>query len=484
MDDEQQQVKASNPSACGSSTPVEGSFTWQGDQTVSFTPNAALEPGTYALQVTDAAKNNQEQTLEPIGPLTIVELPFDALMVEGEQHDLILLTPYYDRETYGRGPVFRAEVRITLTDGTEYLFPYPYASGDVIPIDNLLLKNIFAGDYLETFRISVQVMRYKDALNQSDQIEKLSSFSLSTQAATEVPEWNPNNVPRPEIIEGLFRLDLEGVTEQTLANACSATSQSLVTGMKRVTSAEDSTLSNGKTPLLLIHGWNELGNSMATAFNDAKIQKSKMNPALCYWKSFITNFFAESSSAGLSILHEEYELYSFGYDTSLPVACNGVGAWQGQSYNNSEHLAASLKRSFPNHRVVILAHSMGGLVTNTVVQTDSGASARIKHVVTGGTPYTGSAIMLCNQTDGVRCVDARINYGLFNEALFLLAETFGTAVKAVSPEVYEIAYKISRYEGSADLSWEHGGFELFRSLELCDKIIDRFLSDDCELIPT
>ena len=93
MDDEQQQVKASNPSACGSSTPVEGSFTWQGDQTVNFTPNAALEPGTYALQITDAAKSHQEQTLEP----------FDSSFTVATQDDPSSLPAPWQQETLGEG---------------------------------------------------------------------------------------------------------------------------------------------------------------------------------------------------------------------------------------------------------------------------------------------------------------------------------------------------------------------------------------------
>ncbi len=93
VDGEQQQVKASNPSACGSSTPVEGSFTWQDDQTVSFAPNAALEPGTYALQITDAAKNNQEQTLEP----------FDSSFTVAAHDDPSSLPAPWQQETLGEG---------------------------------------------------------------------------------------------------------------------------------------------------------------------------------------------------------------------------------------------------------------------------------------------------------------------------------------------------------------------------------------------
>ena len=64
-DGKQQQVKASNPSACGSSTPVKGGFSWRDDKHVVFTPDRPLEEGVYFLQVSSAAKSAQGQRLEP-----------------------------------------------------------------------------------------------------------------------------------------------------------------------------------------------------------------------------------------------------------------------------------------------------------------------------------------------------------------------------------------------------------------------------------
>ncbi len=74
-DGKQQQVKASNPSTCGSSVPVKGGFSWQDGKHMVFTPDRPLEEGVYFLQVSSAAKSAQGQRLEPFASSFTVARP-------------------------------------------------------------------------------------------------------------------------------------------------------------------------------------------------------------------------------------------------------------------------------------------------------------------------------------------------------------------------------------------------------------------------
>lgn len=96
------------------------------------------------------------------------------------------------------------------------------------------------------------------------------------------------------------------------------------------------------------------------------------------WKAFTTFFYDDPE------LQATYELFSFEYVTSNPIK------------NNGQELAKvlnpfinSIRRANPSRKIVILAHSMGGLVTKSAML-EHGATPDA--VITLGTPYHGSPL--------------------------------------------------------------------------------------------
>lgn len=172
-----------------------------------------------------------------------------------------------------------------------------------------------------------------------------------------------------------------------------------------------------RTPLVLVHGWQVLANDFA-AMNAliAQIESAEVNvspwflvspllglagseiemtevslrfePHVCGWAHFINAFY----EAGLD---EAYDLYTFAYDSQFAVS------------ENAERLAAELRGALPGRAAVIVAHSMGGLVTNLArLGLDPHDDARIRHVITLGTPFRGTTALLC---DDATCTSASMN---------------------------------------------------------------------------
>jgi sulfatase modifying factor 1 len=124
---------------------------------------------------------------------------------------------------------------------------------------------------------------------------------------------------------------------------------------------------SGKTPIILIHGW--------------QINRDSSN-AQDIWPNFI-NYFNSNND-----LSNKYELYSFSYDSTQHIEDNGNA------------LASTITACFPSNKVVIIAHSMGGLVSHSYIQKHGGGSKVIK-LITLGTPYHGSPwIQYLQQKEG------------------------------------------------------------------------------------
>jgi protocatechuate 3,4-dioxygenase beta subunit/pimeloyl-ACP methyl ester carboxylesterase len=421
--------------------------------TVSLKPAASYPTDTAFKSVYDSSQ------VTVISPQTILEAPLSGFNLNKQaQSSLISILPYFDESSIDSSLPLTAEVRITLADGSEYFYPDYFAPGEPIEIRNTTLETAFNGNYPETLKISVQVVTLNDQNKGRGSLDNSKTFStlnanIGTLAA-----------PNPTYEEGLYKLELDGITPSSFNTYCpeplafTEVRQSMpttaITGEARVT--------EGKTPLVLIHGWNALGNLVGTYFNDVALSYSNFAPAFCYWQPSILNFLQENNqSAGTSILRQEYELFSYAYDSEKSVA------WNGTDPNNKNNLADTLARAFPDKDVVIVAHSMGGLVTNTVVQQKAIAREpdHIKYVITGGTPYMGSTVMLCRDTENGRCSDSRLNFKVIEEVFN--AGNIKGLLGILSPAIRTALYKISRYEGSADLSWQYGGFKLTKDLNSC-----------------
>jgi formylglycine-generating enzyme required for sulfatase activity len=133
----------------------------------------------------------------------------------------------------------------------------------------------------------------------------------------------------------------------------------------------------GKIPIILIHGW--------------QIDRDASNPQ-SIWENFI-NYFNSNSD-----LTNKYKLYSFTYDT----VNNTID-------NDALNLNYIISHLFPSQQVVIIAHSMGGLVAHAYIQSSvyKGSSHVIK-LITLGTPYHGTPLVQClnDSNTANRCAPA------------------------------------------------------------------------------
>ncbi len=107
-----------------------------------------------------------------------------------------------------------------------------------------------------------------------------------------------------------------------------------------------------RTPLILVHGLHG-------------------RPGYKYWQNFVTYFYS-------SLLPSDYKLYYFDYDSDI-VSVSTIG----------QYLANEVNTQLPDNKIVILAHSMGGLVARSYMQ-EYGGSGKIIKLITLATPHHGS----------------------------------------------------------------------------------------------
>ncbi|MEM7182925.1 MAG: alpha/beta hydrolase [Spirochaetota bacterium] len=125
-----------------------------------------------------------------------------------------------------------------------------------------------------------------------------------------------------------------------------------------------------KTKIVLIHGWDASERSTDAVTGKTK----KVENINATWQYAFQFYNIDVASA-----QTNYDLYAFTYRTSETVASNG------------ERFVESLNSAFEaTDKVVVLAHSMGGLVTRAAMYSSSNTNDIIDIVVTLGTPYYGS----------------------------------------------------------------------------------------------
>ena len=153
-----------------------------------------------------------------------------------------------------------------------------------------------------------------------------------------------------------------------------------------------------KTPLILIHGYQAAGNTFDSAFSDLLGSPKNYNVPLCGWKDAVELFAdKENLSLAQTSLREEYELFTFGYDSRVPFA------------NTRDSLTSALE-IFAGREIVIAAYSMGGVLAKDYIQTDAkDDNVTVKRLIGLAAPFMGTAAVVCMEQVGPSCVDAQVN---------------------------------------------------------------------------
>lgn len=218
---------------------------------------------------------------------------------------------------------------------------------------------------------------------------------------------------------GLFKLDLTQDFEQ-YRDDCES-----FKNFWKITSITAPENLGTKTPVVLIHGWQTLGNQESwfkTIGRDAHF-----TPYICGWLNLIAKL-KEDDNRDLLM---QYKFYTFSYDSDNRVA------------DNAEKLSKAIKSVFPNTPPVIIAHSMGGLVAS-VAERENNAS--IQYIVSLGTPYRGTPFLRCRKLsiDGKQCDVVEINPEIRNRLKRRLDVFFAEIVR------------VTRFDGTKDLGFEVG----------------------------
>lgn len=137
-----------------------------------------------------------------------------------------------------------------------------------------------------------------------------------------------------------------------------------------VTEATSANVTSGKKKLILVHGWDYTDKdttSLSTTQQKTRIVTDS-------WADFI-----KSTTFDQIVATKQYDIYGFDYLTSNNIDTNG------------KRFRARMDALFSKETgtIVILAHSMGGLVTRFALY-ESSRPTYLARIITTGTPYHGS----------------------------------------------------------------------------------------------
>ncbi|PJZ26303.1 hypothetical protein CH352_06940 [Leptospira hartskeerlii] len=181
---------------------------------------------------------------------------------------------------------------------------------------------------------------------------------------------------------------------------------------------------NSKAKIVLIHGWDfaERQTDPPTDFN------KKVANLLGTWNqglAFITQTSDLPSGYSASV-YNTFEIYVFTYRTSDYIEVNG------------RRFIDSLNAAFnSSDNVVVVAHSMGGLVSRAAIQHANNTENVIDHIVSLGTPYYGSPYSSPQYTGNLSSIGTIIKFMTDTPGGQGLAYTNGlsSGVTAIAPPI-------------------------------------------------
>lgn len=183
---------------------------------------------------------------------------------------------------------------------------------------------------------------------------------------------------------------------------------------------------DNRPKIVFIHGWDfaERQTDPPTDFN------RKVANLLGTWNqglSFVTDNATPPSSYTGSV-YDNFEIYVFTYRTSDYIEVNG------------RRFIDSLNAAFnSSDKVVVVAHSMGGLVSRAAIQHANNTENVIDHIVSLGTPYYGSPYSSPQYTGDLTAIGTIIKFMTDTPGGQGLAYTNGisSGVTAISPTIVD-----------------------------------------------
>jgi len=128
---------------------------------------------------------------------------------------------------------------------------------------------------------------------------------------------------------------------------------------------ESTQLTDSRIPTILVHGLNG----------------DKKQDSLNYWYGWCSN---ENGRFNDDDMKSKFKVFRYVYDSRRPIADNGTAFAQFVNQYYQQHNELS------ERQVVIIAHSMGGLVSRYALNTNSEFRGKVHRLVTLGTPHLGS----------------------------------------------------------------------------------------------
>ncbi|WP_408611875.1 esterase/lipase family protein [Leptospira ainazelensis] len=210
-------------------------------------------------------------------------------------------------------------------------------------------------------------------------------------------------------------------------------------------------MKEAKPKIVLIHGWDFKEKNI-----DPPTDKfTKVSNLRGTWDEVL-----EMYSQNLSGVQTNYELYTFTYRTSDYVE------------NNGRRLVEKLNSVFTaDDRVILLAHSMGGLVSRSALYHQNNTSDVIDFIVSLGTPYLGSPFASSNYQGSFGTLGDLIGFMTGTQGGMDLAYTnaFGTSYTVPIPSEYiEGAYNIYLERLLSDSSKDTRVTAFYGAMSVCN----------------
>lgn len=371
---------------------------------VAFPGGALRDEANVRVRAYQMPPDPEAPRLENIGLQVIVEIPVGSLNLDDREQVLYVAVPGELTSGLAEDATTAARVEITFDYTTTY-----NASTNYRPEveDAVAIPLSYLADLIQEYGTTPD--------NVTIAVQPVGVATQLVPGSLEAPGLSHGITSRAY---GLFRLNI-GADFTKAKTLCGSNREDATwPGFTQISGPV--TPAGGRTPLVLVHGWQTLGQS------DGK--KSAYHPAMCAWLDYLPGLQSDSE------LKQKYELYSFSYDSD------------GRVLESVSALEIALRRSFGDQKVVLIGHSMGGMLANTLIQRTG--SAQVHHSISLGTPYRGSRALLCEEggSNGTYCNRVRT-----------IAIDVGTLF---IEEVLDAA-------GTKDLAWEFGGVEYSVSFR-CD----------------